>query len=115
MFSAYVPYLRGGSEDSKFSQFQIFPKLGTRGEGHRISNFSQIQKSPKHPGGGEDQENCGFFPLFVTFFDWEASLRKYMILWTLSGSKIHIGQKTIFFISDFCVFAESYRSNPQVV
>ena len=56
------------SENSKFSQFQIFPKLGTGG-GHRISNFSQIQKSPKLPRGGGGQENCGLFPLFVTFFN----------------------------------------------
>ena len=61
MFLVYVPYLRGGSEDSKFSQFQIFPKLGTGG-GHRISNFSQIQKSPKHPrGGGGVKKIVDFF------------------------------------------------------
>ena len=67
--------MRGGSEDSKFSQFQIFPKLGTGG-GHRISNFSQIQKSPKLPRGGVGggQDNCGLFPLFGTFFNWNASL-----------------------------------------
>ena len=70
--------LRGGSENSKFSQFQIFPKLGTGG-GHRISNFSQIQKSPKLPRGGEGQEECGFFPLFVTFFNSDASLRKMIV------------------------------------
>ena len=68
MFQAYVFFLRGGSQNSKFSQFQIFPKLDPRG-GHQISNFSQIQKSPKHPGGRGDQENCGLFPLFVTFFN----------------------------------------------
>ena len=56
--------LRGGSENSKFSQCQIFPKLGTRG-GRQISNFSQIQKSPNHPRG---QENCGLFLHFVRFF-----------------------------------------------
>ena len=66
--------MRGGSEDSKFSQFQIFPKLGTGGGGHRISNFSQIQKSPKLPRGGGGQENCGLFPLFVTFFFLNAPL-----------------------------------------
>ena len=63
---AFLFFLRGGSQNSKFSQFQIFPKLGQMG-GHQISNFSQIQKSPKHPGGG-GQENCGLFPLFVTVF-----------------------------------------------
>ena len=50
-------------------KIQIFPKLGTRGGGHQISIFSQIQKSPNHPrGGGGGQENCGLFPLFGTFF-----------------------------------------------
>ena len=49
---------------SWFPKFKIFP----------ISNFSQIQKGPKHPGGGGDQENCWLFPLFVTFFNLEASL-----------------------------------------
>ena len=44
--------LRGVPKNSKFSQFQIFSKLGPRGGDHHISNFSQIQKSPKHPGGG---------------------------------------------------------------
>ena len=67
-------FSEGGSKNSKFSQFQIFPKLGTRG-GHQISNFSQIQKSPNHPGGGGGgQETYGLFPLFVTFFNLEASL-----------------------------------------
>ena len=51
-----------------------FPKLGTGGGGHRISNFSQIQKSPKLPRGGGGQGNCGLFPLFGTFFNWNASL-----------------------------------------
>ena len=38
--------------------------------------FSQIQKSPKLPrGGAGGQEECGFFPLFVTFINSEASLR----------------------------------------
>ena len=34
----------GGSQNSKFSQFQIFPKLGS---GYQISNFSQNQKIAK--------------------------------------------------------------------
>ena len=69
-------FSEGGSKNSKFSQFQIFPKLGTRGGVHQISNFSQIQKSPKPPGGGGmgGQQNGGLFPLFVTFFNSEASL-----------------------------------------
>ena len=54
-------FLRGGgSKDLKFSQFQIFPKLGTRGS-HQISNFSQIPKSPKHPGGGGIKKIVDFF------------------------------------------------------
>ena len=49
-----------------FQKFKIFP----------ISNFSQSQKCPKHPGGGGGgQENGELFPLFVTFFNSEASLR----------------------------------------
>ena len=58
----YVPYLRGGSGDSKFSQFQIFPKLGTGG-GHRISNFSQIQKSQKLPVTKGVSVTKGSFPV----------------------------------------------------
>ena len=69
-------FSEGGSQNSKFSQFQICPKLGPRRGGHQISKFSQIQKSPKHPGGGGGwgQENYGLFPLFGTFFNLEASL-----------------------------------------
>ena len=57
-------FSEGGYENSKFSQFQIFPKFGPGG--HQIPNFSQIQKSPNHPREG-GQENCGLFPLFGTF------------------------------------------------
>ena len=69
------------------SQFQIFPKLGKGRGGHRISKFSQIQKSPKLPrGGGGGQEQCGLFPLFVTFFNWNASLSmSVQIPWQLTG------------------------------
>ena len=68
-------FLRGGSQNSKFSQFQTFPKLGTRG-GHQISNFSQIQKGPNHPrgGGGGGKKIGGFFPLFGTFLGARAPL-----------------------------------------
>ena len=61
-----------------FSQFQFFPKLGPKGGGgHQISNFSQIQKSQKHPGGeGGGQENYRLFPLFGTFFNSNASLKQ---------------------------------------
>ena len=65
--------LRGGSENSNFSQFQIFPKLGTGGGGHQISNFSQIQKSPNHPRGGGGQENYGLFPKFQDISCFEGS------------------------------------------
>ena len=44
--------LRGGSQNSTFSQFRIFPKLGRGGGGDQISDFSSFQKSPKHPGVG---------------------------------------------------------------
>ena len=65
--------LRGGSENSKFSKFQIFPKLGTRG-GRQISSFSQFKKSQIIPGEGGCQENCGLFPLFGTLFNSMAPL-----------------------------------------
>ena len=36
----------------------------------------KTSKSPKLPrGGGGGQEECGLFPLFGTFFNWNASLR----------------------------------------
>ena len=42
---------------------------------HQISNFSHIQKSPNHPGGGWGcQENYGFFSFFVTFLYLDPSL-----------------------------------------
>ena len=42
-------------------EFQIFPK------------FKKVQNFLGEVGG---QEECGFFPLFVTFFNWNASLRR---------------------------------------
>ena len=62
-----------------FPKFKIFPisnfsQIRSEGGGHKIFNFSQIQKSPKHPGGG-GQENCGLFPLFGTFFNSMAPLK----------------------------------------
>ena len=42
-------------------EFQIFPK------------FKKVQNFLGEGGGG--QENCGLFPLFVTFLNWNASLR----------------------------------------
>ena len=80
--------MRGGSENSKFSQFQIFPKLGTRGGGRQITNFSQIQKSPNHP--------CGLFPLFVTFFNLMASLTlivDHPIFRSLDNTYINISER----------------------
>ena len=41
----------------------------------QISNFSQIQKRSNCQGEG-GQENCGLFPLFVTFFIWDSPLRQ---------------------------------------
>ena len=58
----------------------IFPKLGLREE-VQISNFSQIQKSPKHPGEGGGQENYGLFPLFGAFFNSEAPLKFTELAW----------------------------------
>ena len=59
-------FFRGVLKIQNLPNFKFSP-IGSEGGGHQISNFSQIQKSPKHPGGGGDQENCGLFPLFVTF------------------------------------------------
>ena len=40
-----------------------------------FSFFPQIQKCPKHPGGGGgESKNCGLFPLFGTFFSSMAPL-----------------------------------------
>ena len=63
----------------KFKMFPIsnFSQIRSEGGGHQISDFFQIQKSPKHPGGGRGgQENCGLFPLFVAFFEWDPFLMK---------------------------------------
>ena len=38
-------FLRGGSQNSKFSQI-------SEGGGHQYSDFSHIKENPKHPGGG---------------------------------------------------------------
>ena len=66
MFLGYVPFSEGGSQNPKFSLFQIFSQIRSEGGGPQISNFSQIQKSPKYPrGGGGGQENLGLFPLFA--------------------------------------------------
>ena len=65
-----------------------------RGGAHKIkiSNFSQIQKSSKYPGGrrGGGQENCGLFPLFVTFFNSEASLTIRLAYPLISSLKIPV-------------------------
>ena len=68
--------MRGGSEDSKFSQFQIFPKLGTGGGGIEFQIFPKFKKVQIILGEGGGQENCGLFPLFGTFFNWKASLSR---------------------------------------
>ena len=53
--------------------------------------FPQIQKSPKHPGGGGGQENYGLFPYFVTFFNLKAPLKKNLLNW-----QIYIKPKRLF-------------------
>ena len=62
----------GRSKNSKFSQFQIFPKLGTGGV-IKFRIFPKFEKSKTAWGRG-GQENGGLFPLFKTFFNSEASL-----------------------------------------
>ena len=61
-----------GSKNSKFSQFQIFPKLGTGGV-IKFRIFPKFKKVQNILGEGV-QDNCGLFPFFVTFFNSEASL-----------------------------------------
>ena len=70
-------FLRGGSTNSKFSQFQIFPKLIRGGMGGIkfpiFPKFKKVQNIPWDGGWGGDQENYGGFSLFVTFFNSDAS------------------------------------------
>ena len=75
MFSAYVSCFKGGSENSKFSQFKIFTKLGTRGGIVKFQIFPKFKKVQIILGEGGGQENCGLFPLFGTFFNLNASRR----------------------------------------
>ena len=79
--------LRGGSENSNFSQFQIFPKLGTRG-GRQISNLSQIQKRPNHPRGGGASRKLWTFSTFWAFFFFECFLSITTLGYTLSTSPL---------------------------
>ena len=44
--------MRGGSENSKFSQFQIFPKLGTGGGVVKFQIFPKFKKVQNILGGG---------------------------------------------------------------
>ena len=56
----YVPYLRGGSEESKFSQFQMFPKLGTGGGVIEFQIFPKFKKVQNFLGEGV-KKNVDFF------------------------------------------------------
>ena len=42
--------------------------IRSEGEGHQISNFSQIQKSLKHPWGGGIKKILDFFLFLGHFF-----------------------------------------------
>ena len=54
-FKLMFLFLRGGSQNSKFSQ-------------NKISNFSQIQKSPNYPGRGRGSRKLWTFPTFWDIF-----------------------------------------------
>ena len=63
-------FLRGVPKIQNFPNFKFFP---TRSEGGSLNfHFFPNSKKSKTSWG---QENCGLFPLFVTFFNSEASLR----------------------------------------
>ena len=81
--------LRGGSENSKFSQFQNFPKVGTRGA-RQISNFFQIQKSPNHPRGGWVKKIVDFFHFLGHFLFWWLPL-EYLTFWNRLTLQNQIG------------------------
>ena len=55
-------FFPGGVPKLKIFPISDFSQI--RGGGRQISIFSQIKKSPNHHRG----ENCGLFPLFVSFF-----------------------------------------------
>ena len=67
--------MRGVSQNSKFSQFKIFPKLGPGVGGSSNFQIFPNSKKSKTSWGGEGQQNYGLFPLFVTLFILHASLR----------------------------------------
>ena len=76
MLQTYVFFFwwRGIPKIQNFPNFKFFPILGSKG-GYKISNYSQIQKSPKQTeAGGRGQENYGLFPFFGTFLNSEALL-----------------------------------------
>ena len=58
-----------GSQNSKFSQFQIFPKLGPKGGGIKFPTFPKSKKVQIILGeGGGGSNKLGTFALFVIFF-----------------------------------------------
>ena len=61
--------MRGGSEDSKFSQFQIFPKLGTGGGVIEFQIFPKFKKVQNFLGeGGGVKKIMDFFHNLGFFF-----------------------------------------------
>ena len=58
--------LRGGSENSNFSQFQIFPKLGTGGGVIEFQIFPKFKKVQNMLGEGG---GAGKLWTFSTFWD----------------------------------------------
>ena len=71
MLSLYFFFSGGGSKDSQF-----FPNKVQGGGVIKFPIFPKFKKVQIILGEGGSQENCGLFPLFVTFFNLEASLRK---------------------------------------
>ena len=59
------------------------PKFDPRQGVIKFLVFPEFIKSPTHPTGGRGdvgQENCGLFPLLVTFFNLMASLIDYTLI-----------------------------------
>ena len=74
VFQTFVFFLRGGGAKLKIFLISNFSQIRSEGDGvNKISNFSQIQKSPKHPEG----EYYGLFPFLWHF------LNNYHYLWNM--------------------------------
>ena len=74
-FKRMFHVLRGGSENSKFSQYQIFPKLGPRGGVVKLQIFPKFKKVQNILGEGGGVKKIVDFFHFLGIFFFNASLR----------------------------------------